>query len=121
MQRRKELRFPVRGVEGTLKGPGDVQVINVSRRGISFESSAELATGHDYYLELRYRGQKANVAANLRWTACLPSDHGELVFRGGGPFVETLTDQGVWQTLLAESGQVDALVVEAAARSGAPA
>jgi len=103
LQRRKELRFPVRGIEGTLKGPGDVQVINVSRRGIAFEATAELETGNDYYLELRYRGQTVNVATNLRWAACLPSDEGELHFRGGGPFVETAgTERGVWRTLLAD-------------------
>lgn len=103
LQRRKELRFPVRGVEATLEGPGDVQVINVSRRGIAFEAAAELETGNDYYLELRYRGQKANVATKLRWAACLPGDEGQLLFRGGGPFVEAVgTVQGVWRTLFVE-------------------
>jgi len=119
LQRRKEIRFPVHGIEATLKGPGDVQVINVSRRGIAFEAAAELETGNDYYLELRYRGQKAHVAANLRWAACLPSDEGELHFRGGGPFVEALgTDQGVWRTLFADPATIEA---EASAAGGATA
>jgi len=101
---RCEVRFPVEGVQGSLKTPGDVRAINLSRRGVAFETTHKLTVGDTYFLELRYRGQVVNVEIDLRWCSrsSPPTEDQPAVYRAGGPFVDVVRDvpDGLWGSLI---------------------
>jgi hypothetical protein len=106
-QRRREKRFPVAGIRGTLRTPQDVRVVNLSRRGISFETEQDVVPGDDYGLELRYRGRVVNLVANVRWCALrgpeAPDD--SPVYRAGGPFLDVEAGEGgLWESLVPDLG-----------------
>lgn len=106
-QRRRELRIPVRGIEGSLQSPGDVRVVDLSRHGVSFETLHKLTVGDDCFLELRYRNKVVSVATVLRWCSLTSASNPEEIraFRAGGAFTEVLADgpDGLWSCLVAES------------------
>ena len=101
---RREVRFPVEGVQGSLKTPGDVRAINLSRRGVAFETSHKLTVGETYFLELRYRSHVVSVEIDLRWCSrrSPPTADEPAVYRAGGPFVDIVRDapNGLWGALV---------------------
>jgi hypothetical protein len=107
LQRRRENRFPVAGILGTLRSPHDLRVINLSRRGIAFETEQDIVPGSDYGIELRYRGRVVNVVTSLRWCAFRPSETPDeaAVYRAGGSFLDVEAEVGsLWQGLVPDPG-----------------
>lgn len=103
---RREMRFPVEGVRGSLKSPGDLRIINVSRSGLAFATMHHLAVGDHYFIEIRYQGQTANLELELRWCFWQPEtgdDDEHPVFLAGGRFVDIVRDDpgGLWRGLTA--------------------
>lgn len=103
--KRQEMRFPVEGVEGSLRAPGDLRIINLSRSGLAFATSHHLTVGDTSFIEIRFRGQTANLELKLLWCFRQPKlDPEETeMFLAGGRFVDVLRDDpdGLWRGLAA--------------------
>ncbi|MGD2113482.1 MAG: PilZ domain-containing protein [Acidobacteriota bacterium] len=110
-RKRREMRFPVEGVRGSLKSPGDLRIINVSRSGLSFATMHHLTVGDHYFIEIRYQGQTANLELELRWCFWQPEtgDAEPPIFLAGGRFVDIVRDDpdGLWRGLAAPLDQPD--------------
>jgi hypothetical protein len=110
---RTELRrFPrraVTGIEGTLRSPGDVKVIDLSVIGLAAELSTEVKTGDHCFLELRHGRDRAMVETVVKWKSLprLVRDPGRppLAFRAGMAFVDIDRDGsgGIWSCILPEA------------------
>ena len=109
-ERRRYGRFPVSGIHGSLKRTGDLTLLDLSRTGISFETSNPITVGENYFLELRYGDAKVSLEVLVKWCALrgkVRDDDGEQrpVYQAGAGFVDVLRDApgGLWQALEAES------------------
>ena len=109
-ERRRYGRFPVSGIRGSLKRTGDLMLLDLSRTGISFETSHPITVGESYYLELRYGEAVVNLEVKIKWCALrgkARDDAGEEqpVYQAGAGFVDVLRDApgGLWRALEAES------------------
>ena len=105
-ERRRYGRFPVSGIQGNLKRTGDVTLLDLSRTGISFETSHPITVGESYFLELRYREASVNLEVLVKWCALrgrVRDDDGteRPVFQAGAGFVDILRDApgGLWRAL----------------------
>ena len=105
-ERRRYGRFPVSGIHGSLKRTGDVTLLDLSRNGISFETSNPITVGEHYFLELRYGDARVSLEVRVRWCTLrgtVRDDEGEEqpIYKAGAGFVDILRDApgGLWQAL----------------------
>lgn len=92
-------RIPVDTLTGTLHTPGDIEVLDLSRTGMSFATAERLEQGADYDVELRHRGQPVTLEINVRWVRpAEPAGKEPPRFRVGAEFVSVLakSDTGIW-------------------------
>ena len=105
-ERRRVGRRAIRGVEATLRTPGDVKVIDVGVFGLSIETAADLAPGSRVFLELRHGGHRASVEVDVRWRSVsqVVRSRGTLIplSRAGVQFSEIYRDRsgGIWDFIL---------------------
>ena len=105
-ERRRVGRRPIRGVEATLRTPGDVKVIDVGVFGMAIETAADLPPGSKLFLELRHGSHKASVEVQVRWRSVsqVVRTRGTLVplSRAGVEFSEIYRDRagGIWDFIL---------------------
>lgn len=66
-ERRRVGRHAIPGVEGTLRRPGDVRVLDVGLFGVSIEAASDVAVGDRMCLELRHGPHRVSVEAEVRW------------------------------------------------------
>jgi len=109
-ERRRYGRFPVSGIHGSLKRTGDLTLLDLSRKGISFETSNAITVGGNYFLELRYRQASVNLEVLVKWCALrgrVRDDEGneQPVYQAGAAFVDVLRDApgGLWRALEVDS------------------
>lgn len=105
-------RFPrraVSGIQGTLRSPGDVKVLDLSLIGLAAELSADVKPGDHCFLELRHGRSRAMVETVVKWRS-LPRIVREpgwppLTFRAGMAFVDIDRDgpEGIWSCILPEA------------------
>lgn len=98
-------RFPVEHIEGTLREPGDVHVLDLSQTGMAFSTPVALELGDRRKLELAYRGQGVRLEVTVRWARSEWSEaHGRAAHRVGAEFERVLekADTGLWDFILAE-------------------
>jgi hypothetical protein len=104
--KRQEMRFPVEGVEGSLRTPGDLRIINLSRSGLAFATTHHLTVGDNTFIEIRFHGQTASLELQLLWCFRQPKLEPEEpeMFLAGGRFVDVVRDDpaGLWRGLVAE-------------------
>ena len=88
---------------------GDLTLLDLSRTGISFETSIPITVGKSYFLELRYGQAKVHLEVLVKWCALRGkelddegSEHS--VYQAGAGFVDVLRDApgGLWRALEAE-------------------
>ncbi len=92
---------------------GDLTLLDLSRTGISFETSNPITVGKNYFLELRYGEAVVNLEVLVKW--CVPRSRvsdGESseqpvyqpVYQAGARFVDILRDApgGLWRALEVE-------------------
>lgn len=99
-------RFPVEHIEGELREPGDVHVLDLSQTGLAFSTPVPLESGERRELELKYRGQRVRVEVMVRWAKPEWSEaHGRAVHRVGAEFERVLEKEetGLWDFILAET------------------
>ena len=108
-ERRRYGRFPVMGIHGSLKRTGDLTLLDLSRTGISFETSHPITVGDHYFLELRYGEARVSLEVLVKWCALrgrIRDDDGveQPVYQAGAGFVDVLRDApgGLWRALEAE-------------------
>jgi len=103
--KRQEMRFPVEGVQGSLRAPGDLRIINLSRSGLAFATSHHLTVGDTSFIEIRFHHQTASLELELLWCFRQPKLEPEEreMFLAGGRFVDVVRDdpQGLWRGLVA--------------------
>lgn len=107
-RKRREPRFRVEGVRGTLQRPGDLRIINVSRRGLAFATLHSVTVGRPCFMEVRYRGQVVDLELDVRWCFRPPDlDPDDApVYIAGGRFVDIFRDdpEGLWRGLVTDEG-----------------
>lgn len=83
-------------VTGTLRTPGDIEVLDLSRTGLAFATAERLEEGVDYEVELRHREQPMTATIIVRWIR--DADDGGHRYRVGAEFVTVLSksDTGIW-------------------------
>lgn len=98
------------GIHGSLKRSGDLTLLDLSRTGISFETSNPITVGQHYYLELRYGEAKVSLEVLVKWCALrgrLRDDDGDEqpIYQAGAGFVDVHRDApgGIWEALRAET------------------
>jgi hypothetical protein len=105
---RRYRRVSIAGLSGTLRSPGDVEVLNLGLAGLAFEVPATLAPGDHCFLELHHGESSAAVEVEIRWAAVRRverrADTLKPVFRAGGAFIDIHRD--------GEGGFFDWLVVD---------
>lgn len=108
-ERRRYGRFPVSGIRGSLNRMDDLTLLDLSRTGISFETTNPITVGESYYLELRYGKASVNLEVLVKWCALrgmVRDDDGVEypVYQAGAGFVDVLRDApgGLWRALEAE-------------------
>ena len=96
------------GIEGTLRSPGDVRVVELSVTGLSAELAREVKPGDHCFLELRHGRSRAMVETVVKWSA-LPRIQREagrppLAFLTGMAFVDIDHDgtDPLWECILPE-------------------
>jgi hypothetical protein len=92
-------RIPIEALEGRLHTPRDLAVRDLSRTGMSFDTSEPLDEGKDCFVELTYRGQTIRLAVNVRWVQKRETGRGEPpVYHVGAEFVDVLEkpSTGLW-------------------------
>ncbi len=108
--RRRDPRLPVSGIFGSLRSPMDLKLLDLSRRGVRFETANKLTVGDGYFLELSYSGSNVNLEVVIKW--CSQKDPGpqedgetEPVFEAGASFVDIHRDvpTGIWEGLEADA------------------
>ncbi len=89
---------------------GDLTLLDLSRTGISFETSNPITVGESYYLELRYGGASVSLEVLVKWCALrgkVRDDDGneQPLYQAGAGFVDVLRDApgGLWRALEAET------------------
>jgi hypothetical protein len=109
-ERRRYGRFPVSGIQGSLKRAGDLTLLDLSRTGICFETSHPITVGETYYMELRYRQAKVNLEVLVKWCALRGQvrdavGNEQPFFHAGAGFVDIHRDApgGLWQALEVDS------------------
>jgi hypothetical protein len=105
-ERRRYGRFPVSGIHGSLQTAGDLTLLDLSRTGISFETTNSITVGEHYFIELRYGDASVNLEVLVKWCAlrALPGEDGESelpLYHAGGGFVDVHRDApgGLWRAL----------------------
>lgn len=103
-------RFPVEHIEGTLRTPGDVQVLDMSQTGLAFETDFAVEIGSRPEVELRYRNQGVRVAVAIRWARPERREKGRQIHRAGAEFLRVIQkdDTGLWDFILAEGDSTSA-------------
>ncbi len=111
--RRRYPRRAIPGIEGTLRSPGDVRILELSLTGLSAEVSSEIQPGEHCFLELRHhhdtKHDSAMVEAIVKWTAVrgVEREANRLVprFCAGMAFVDIDRDGtgGIWDCILTEA------------------
>ncbi len=103
-RKRQEMRIPVEGVQGSLRTPGDLRIINLSRSGLAFATAHHLTVGETSFIELRFQQQTANLELKLLWCFRQPKlePMEPEVFLAGGRFVDVVRDDpdGLWRGLV---------------------
>ena len=67
--RRRYPRRTIPGIRGTLRSPGDVEVLDISLTGLAAEVAGEVTAGEHCFLELRHERSVAMVEAEVKWSA----------------------------------------------------
>ncbi|MFN7940980.1 MAG: PilZ domain-containing protein [Thermoanaerobaculia bacterium] len=107
--RRRHPRRQIAGIQGTLRSPGDLTVLDISLTGLSAEAAGEIDPGQHCFLELVHQRHRVHIEAIVRWTSVTRverrSDRFVPVFRAGLSFVDTDRDDsgGIWDWILTES------------------
>jgi hypothetical protein len=97
-QRRFE-RIPIESLEGRLHTPRDLEVRDLSRTGMAFDTDEPLEEGKDYFVELIHRGQVVKLAVNVRWVRREEGSGGEPPrYHVGVEFVDVVERPatGIW-------------------------
>lgn len=68
-ERRRDARYPVEGIFGTLRPYGPVSLVNLSRRGVAFAVDDRLNVGETYLLRLQHQGHGATMQVKVSWLA----------------------------------------------------
>jgi len=92
-------RIPIEALKGRLHTPRDLTVRDLSRTGLSFDTSEPLEEGKDCFVELTYRGQTIRLALNVRWVRREEAGAGEPpIYHVGAEFVDVLEKPptGLW-------------------------
>lgn len=115
---RRYSRFPVQGIYGSLRTPRDVRVLNLSRSGVSFETTEKVSEGENCFLELRFHAEVASLEVKILWVMTREGDGSggsasEVpVYQAGGTFIDIHRDRadGFWSALevSASSGVAEA-------------
>ncbi len=106
--RRRLSRLPVSGIFGSLRTPMDVELLDLSRRGVRFETANKLTVGEHYFLELSYSGSTVNLEVVVKWCSQKGADQDETpepaLFEAGASFVDVHRDAptGIWEGLEAD-------------------
>jgi|GEM_PF-1910637 len=98
-RQRRFHRIPIEALKGRLHTPRDLTVRDLSRTGMSFDTSEPLEEGKDCFVELTYRNQSVRLALNVRWVRREESAQGEPpVYHVGAEFVDVLDrpPTGLW-------------------------
>lgn len=101
-ERRRAARRAIPGIEGSLRAPGDVRVLDLSLYGMSIEVAADLEVGSTVCMELRHGPHRANVEVAVRWRALGRMERGHRRFvpvsRAGVEFVDVYREgpAGIW-------------------------
>lgn len=94
---RREERFSVEGVRGSLIVTGDAQVTNLGLDGLGIETRTPLEVGRTYVLSLVRPDRQLRVEGRVAWCSLVrterESDEVLPIYRAGVRFVETLTDK----------------------------
>lgn len=106
-QQRHFQRFPVERIEGTLRQPGDVRVVDMSQTGLALETEVPVESGRQHVLELAYRNQTVRLEVRVRWARPERQEEGRQIYRAGAEFLRVLEkeDTGLWDFILAEGGE----------------
>jgi hypothetical protein len=91
---------------GTLRAPGDIEVLDLSRTGLAFAAAERLQQGGDYEIELQHRGQAVRLTVNVRWVKEEEGRQGRGArYHVGAEFVAVLQKPatGLWDWILATS------------------
>jgi len=64
---RRQRRFPVEGISGTLLPSTPVTLINLSRSGLAVESPEPLAVGETCFLRFQHEGRNATLELKIAW------------------------------------------------------
>ena len=113
-ERRRVGRHPIRGVEGTLRTPGDVRVLDVGVYGLQMQAAADLPVGETLCLELRRGHARVNVEVEVRWVSVtqMVRDRGTFVplATAGVQFRDIYRDNdgGIWDWIAVPEAPADA-------------
>jgi hypothetical protein len=95
-ERRRFHRVRIPSMVGTLRSPGDAEILDLSLAGVSFEAPGEIHPGDRCYLELHHDAGRASVEVEVRWASVRRVERlsNDLVpvFRAGGAFLEVQND-----------------------------
>lgn len=104
LKKRHFQRFPVEHIEGTLRTPGDLEILDLSQTGLAFETELPVEAESRSELELRYRNQGVRVSVVIRWARPERREEGRQIYRAGAEFLRVIEkdDTGLWDFILAE-------------------
>ncbi len=107
--RRRDPRLPVSGIYGSFRSPKDLELVDLSRRGVRFETRNKLTVGDHYFFEVSYSDSTVKLEVVIKWC----SQKGEVldaegkttpVFEAGAGFVDIHRDApgGIWEGIEAD-------------------
>ncbi len=86
----------------------DIELLDLSRRGVRFETSNKLTVEEHYFLELSYSGSTVNLEVVVKWCSQKGAGRDETampaLFEAGASFVDIHRDApaGVWEGIEAD-------------------
>lgn len=109
--RRRDPRLPVCRIYGSMLRPLDVRLLDLSRRGVGFETAHRLTVGERYFLEVTHAGRTVNLELRIKWCSQRresedPEAKAQSVVAGGA-FLEVWrdADDGFWSSVQADVGR----------------
>jgi hypothetical protein len=103
---RQYARYAVEDAFARLASPMDVNILNLSRRGLALDTRQTLLVGERLVLDVVQRGRSVSLEVLVRW--CLPvgsystpAGRSVALFRAGGSFVDVAASRGggIWDSL----------------------
>jgi hypothetical protein len=105
-ERRRHTRYPVDKVELNSPMGRLVELRNLSRTGMSIETTSQPAVGGNYPFKLKYERQSIELDGNVRWCSLKRTDRSRMgdtlpVYEAGLAFVNIRIrkPKGLWANL----------------------